>query len=340
MSGRYNGSYMRAYKILPVTVNVKNFSLSRDALRRLTWMDWYFTHGKNAEGTCRHFNISKSVFYRWLPRFNRFNLRSLEFDTRLRRPHRFREMTTDPRILKHIYDIRLGDLSKSKYEIEEELKRAGIKVSRKVIQKVINRHIELQNTQHQRKLRKYRNYKIARIKSAIELKEKELGSLVQIDTKHLYILGQRFYIFVGIDCKSRLGLVYPYKSCSSANAADFLIKVIEYFPFPIHATNTDNGPEYLLNFHKMCKRLNITHYFTHPHTPKMNSRAERLIKTLEYEFLHYRDLLPEIEEVRKICREFNDNYNNNRFHQAIGYKTPQEYVTNYLLERGGQPFSI
>lgn len=303
-------------------------------------MDWYFTHGKNAQATCRHFNISKSVFYRWLPRFNRFNLQSLEFDTRLRRPHHLREMTTNSSILKLIYDIRLADLTKSKYEIEEELKRAGIKVSRKVIQKVINRHIELQNTNHLRKLKASRKLKIARIKAAIELKEKDLGSLVQIDTKHLYILGRRLYIFVAVDCKSRLGFVYPYLSCSSQNAGDFLLKVLDYFPFPIHAINTDNGSEYLLNFHKVCTKLDISHYFTHPHTPKMNSRAERLIKTLEYEFLHYRDLLPEIEAVRNICHEFNDKYNNHRFHQAIGYKTPKEYVTNYLLQKGGQPFSI
>jgi len=106
-------------------------------------MDWYFSHGKNAEAACRHFGISKSVFYRWFNRFDSSNLNTLEFDTKLRRPHKLREMTTEPRILRLIYDIRLTDLSKSKYEIEEELRRNGIKVSRKVIQKVINRHIEL-----------------------------------------------------------------------------------------------------------------------------------------------------------------------------------------------------
>lgn len=171
-------------------------------------MDWYFTHGRNAEKTCRHFGISKSVFYRWFNRFDKKNLLSLEFDTKTRRPHRLREMTTDPRILKLIYDIRFSDLSKSKYEIQEELKREGIKVSRKVIQKVINRHIELRNDTHKAKLQKSRNYKVARIRASKELREKDLGSLIQIDTKHLYILGQRFYIFVAIDCKSRLGFVY------------------------------------------------------------------------------------------------------------------------------------
>ena len=212
---------MRAFKILPIPA-IKTAKLSKDALKRLTWIDWYFSHSENAEGTCRHFNISKSVFYRWKNRFNKHNLKTLEFDTKLRRPHRLREMTTEPRILKLIYNIRLADISKSKYEIEEELKRSGIKASRKVIQKVINRHFELRNDEHKRKLQKSRKYKIARVKAAIELREKDLGSLVQIDTKHLYILGQRFYVFVAIDCKSRLGFVYAYKNASSANAADFL----------------------------------------------------------------------------------------------------------------------
>jgi len=330
---------MRHYNILP-TIQIKNSSLSKDALRRLTWIDWYSSNGRNAELTCRHFGISKPLFYRWKNRFDRNNLKTLEFDTKLRRPHRLREMTTPPKILKLIYDIRLLDLSKSKYEIEEELKRSGIKVSRKVIQKVINRHFELRNDEYKIKLQKSRNHKIARIKAAIALREKDLGSLIQIDTKHLYILGQRFYIFVAIDCKSRLGFVYAYKTVSSLNAADFLLKVINYFPFKVEAINTDNGPEFLLNFHKLTEKLNILHHFTYRHTPKMNARAERLIKTLEYEFLHYKILIPEIEEVRKICWEFNDHYNKRRFHQALSYKTPYEYVMMQLTKKGGQPFSI
>lgn len=329
---------MRSYKLLPVEVKVKDFKLSKEALKRLSWMDWYHFHG-NAELTCRHFGISKSVFYRWKNRFNKYNLTSLEFNTKLRRPHHLREMTTDPKILKRIYDIRKEDLSMSKYEIKEQLKREGIKSSEKVIQKVINRHSELQNTEHTRKLKAHRKLKIARIKASIELKEKDLGSLVQIDTKHLYILSKRYYIFVAIDCKSRLGFVYPYTSCSSANAADFLTQVIDFFPFKISAINTDNGSEYLLNFHKECEIQNLTHYFTHPHTPKMNSRAERLIKTLEYEFIHFRDVLPEIEDVRRVCSEFNNYYNNIRYHQALKYLTPREYVNSYL-EKGGQAFSI
>lgn len=331
---------MRAYKIFPLR-QIKSANLSKAALKRLYWFDWYQTHGKNISLTCRHFGISRDTFYTWKRRFKPYNLRTLEDDTRNRRPHKLREMTTDPKILKCIYEIRFADLEKSKYEIHEELLREGVRISHKVIQKVINRHSELLNTQHRKRLAKHRKLKIARIKAARELKTKDLGSLVMIDTKHLYILGIRFYLFVAIDCKSRYGFIWCYKTASSMSAADFLKKVLNYFPFEISAVNTDNGPEYLLNFHKACTQLGITHYFTHPYTPKMNNQAERLIQTAEYEYFNWQyDLLAEIDEINKRCSIFNFKYNNKRFHQSLGYKTPYEYVTNYLQQQEGELYGI
>lgn len=340
MSGRYNGSYMRAYKILPIQT-IKLAHLSSDALKRLLWIDWYFARGKNAEVTCRHFNISKSVFYRWFNRFNKYNLRTLEFNTKTRRPHHVREMTTDPLVLKRIYDIRHADPEKSKWEIHEELRRQGVLVAHNVIGKVIRRHPELANTQHIKRLRKHRNLSIARVRASRELRHKDLGSLVQIDTKHLYILGTRFYLFVAIDCLSRYGFVWAYRTGSSESAADFLTKVIDYFPFEIEAVNTDNGSEYLLNFHKACQARGLIHYFTYPHTPKMNSQAERLIRTVTYEFFNWQyDLLADIDEINLRCPVFNTKYNTRRFHQSLGYKTPYECVILHQTRKGGQPFSI
>jgi transposase InsO family protein len=331
---------MRAFNILPVPV-IQAASLSKDALKRLIWIDWYSSNGGNAELTCRHFGISKSVFYRWLNRFDERNLKSLEFDTKTRRPRNVREMTTPLWIQKKIYEIRLNDLEKSKYEIQAELKEEGIIVGRKCIQKVINRHQELLNIQHKKRTNKHRNYKIARIKAAIELREKDLGSLVQVDTKYFYVLGKKFYIFSAIDCKSRFGFIYCYKTISSASGKDFIRRVREYFPFPISAINTDNGSEYLLNFHKEIEAWGIPHFFTDPHCPKQNGRVERFHQTAEYEYFNYQDdLLDNLEMINIHCMLFNTKYNTKRYHAAIGYKTPQKYVSILLQKRGGQPFSI
>lgn len=304
-------------------------------------MDWYQTHGKNAQATCRHFGISKSVFYRWKNRYERFNLKTLEDDTKNRRPHKVREMTTPIWIQKRIYDIRLADREKSKYEIQEELRREGALVGQTSIQKVINRHTELLNTQHIKKLRKHRNASIARFRASREMREKYPGALVQVDTKHFYVLGVRFYLFCAVDCKSRYGYVFCYKNISSASAADFLQRVLEYFPFKVEAIQTDNGSEYLLNFHKACQRGGIMHYFTYPHTPKMNGRAERIIKTVVYEYFNWQyDLLPDLDEINRHANLFNSKYNTKRFHQRLGYITPQEYVILHNTQKGGQPFSI
>lgn len=331
---------MRHYNIVP-KVLIRSAQLSKDAQARLWWMDWYFSHGKNAEATCRHFGISKSVFYRWKNRYNRGNLKTLEFDTATRRPNNLREMTTPLWIREKIYKIRLADLEKSKYEIQEELKREGVLVGQSAIQKVINRHAELLNSQHINKVRKHRNLSIARLRASREMRERYPGALVQVDTKHFYVLGKRFYLFCAVDCKSRYGFVWCYKTIASASAADFLQRMINYFPFEIEAVQTDNGSEYLLNFHKACNNLNLIHYFSFPHTPKMNGRAERIIQTVIYEYFNWQhDLLPDIDEINRHCVIFNDKYNTKRFHQKLGYKTPKEYVNLQLFKKGEQPFSI
>ena len=331
---------MRAYKVFPLR-QIKSASLSKTALKRLYWFDWYQTHGKNISLTCRHFGISRDTFYLWKRRFKPYNLKTLKDDTVNRRPHRLRQMTTDPKVLAKIYTIRKADLEKSKWEIHEELRRQGITVAHNVIQKVINRHSELSNSQHIKKIRSHRKSAIARLRASREMREKYPGALVQIDTKHFYVLGIRFYLFCAVDCKSRYGYFYCYKHISSASGADFLRKIISYFPFKVEAVNTDNGSEYLLNFHKACQKENIMHYFTYPHTPKMNGRAERIIKTVIYEHFNWQyDLLPDIDLINKHCLIFRTKYNTKRFHQKLGYKTPQEYVTNYLLQKKEELYGI
>ena len=331
---------MRHYKILPVPV-IQAASLSREALKRLSWLDWYLSHGRNAELTCRHFGISKSLFYRWKNRFNPKNLQSLEFDTKSRRPKKVRETMLSFLAKKRIYEIRFQDSEKSKYEIQEELKREGILCGQSAIQNYINKHKELFNMQHRKKVRRHRNYKIARIKAAIELREKDLGSLVQVDTKYFYVLKGKFYLFSAIDCKSRYGFIYCYKTISSESGKDFIRRVRNYFPFTIQAINTDNGSEYLLNFHKEIESWGIPHFFTNPHCPKQNGRVERFHQTAEYEYFNYQeDLLDDLGMINQRCMEFNTKYNTKRFHRSLGYKTPLEVVLEYLQKKGDKPFLI
>jgi len=194
--------------------------------------------------------------------------------------------------------------------------------------------------QHKKNVKAHKKRSIARVKAARELRERALGSLVQVDTKYLTVLGHQFYIFSAIDCKSRYGFIYCYRSISSRSAKDFIQRVRNYFPFEIMAINTDNGSEYLLEFHKEIESWNIPHYFTDPHCPKQNGRVERFHQTAEYEYFNYQELLDEIEYLRELCMRFNTKYNTKRYHGSLGYKTPQQYVSILLEKKGELPFSI
>jgi transposase InsO family protein len=214
-------------------------------------------------------------------------------------------------------------------------------VGQTAIQKIINRHKELLNAQHRtnKQLRKRRH--IARMKAETALREKGLGSLVQVDTKYFYVLGRKFYLFTAIDCKSRYGFIWCYRTISSSSGRDFIKRVKEYFPFPIHAVNTDNGCEYLLHFHQEIVSWGIPHFFTDPYCPKQNGRVERLHQTAEYEYFNYQDdLLDDLIMINQHCVRFNEKYNTKRFHRSLGYKTPYECVMLFSQRKGEQPFSI
>jgi transposase InsO family protein len=234
-------------------------------------------------------------------------------------------------VIQRVIEIRKSDLEKSKYEIAEQLRREGTSLSPSSIQRLINRHSQLLNTQHTKRIRRRKHLSIKRKKAAKELRERSPGSLVQIDTKHYYLDNQRFYLFTAIDCKTRLSFTRIKKNISSQSAAEFLKELIDFFPFKVEAIQTDNGSEYLFHFHQKCEELGIPHYFTDPYCPKQNGRVERVIQTTEYEFLNYQDdVLPELDDLNERLDLWNTKYNQERFHQALDYQTPYEYLQSLV----------
>src|SRR5258708_1372738 len=66
-------------------------SLSGAAKTRIQGMLFFFFNGRNAARPCRHFGISRQTFYRWLRRFDRHDLTTLE--GRSHRPRHIRRPT-------------------------------------------------------------------------------------------------------------------------------------------------------------------------------------------------------------------------------------------------------
>src|SRR6202140_1035786 len=79
-------------------------SLSRTARTRLEWILFYLFNGRNAARTCRHFGISRQTFYRWLRRFDRHDLSTLE--ERSHRPRNIRQPTWTATLAERVLALR------------------------------------------------------------------------------------------------------------------------------------------------------------------------------------------------------------------------------------------
>jgi len=149
----------------------------------------------------------------------------------------------------------------------------------------------------------------------------ELG---EADMKHVSFFGQRRYFFVGIDCVSKRLAVYVGTNSTSRQASNILDKM-KLFPFPIEKVRVDNGSENLKDFALKSQSLNINQYFTRYRRPKDKPFVERVIGTIEKEFIRQGKLAICLDDQRDLVDEWVDHYNTFRPHQSLGYLTPEAF---------------
>lgn len=323
------GTTMVAHKILPGAKTILKISvgLSDTAKQRSKWIDWYYAHGLNKRLTARHFGLSPNTIYKWLKRGQGKTLKSYEsYSTK---PKRFRQSLLSTSNLQLIKQLRKEDMGLSKYKLSIILNRDyQIKVSSSTIGRVLSSSGLINESQNIRSIKRKRriNYSIPRIRASKQMRYHCPGYLVCVDTKHLFILGRKYYQFNAIDCYSKIAYSKVYSSITSTNATDFINSLINFFPFLIESVQTDNGSEYLLHFHKELRRRKINHYFSRPQTPKDNPMIERFIQTTERELWMFDEsMIPELDYLNEKLIWWLGRYNNYRPHQSLHYQTPMAY---------------
>jgi transposase InsO family protein len=119
------------------------------------------------------------------------------------------------------------------------------------------------------------------------------GQRVQIDVKFVPAAcltgeaeGQRYYQYTFIDEYSRFRYLEAFEEHSTYSSTQFLLHVIEKFPYVIECVQTDNGLEFtnrlsnsknkpLTLFEKTLKQFDIQHKLIKPYTPRHNGKVER-----------------------------------------------------------------
>jgi transposase InsO family protein len=293
--------------------------LSRDARRRLKWMDFYYKTN-NASLTCRHFHISTRTFYLWKRRYDPYNLLSLE--SRSRRPKKLRS-PTPPEMRLLIYQLRRAHPTYGPKTIQLILRRDhNITIADRTIYRFLKRRGLIKPYRKRRKIVRVRK----RVTYTIP------GANVQIDTKHLRTnWGKTYYQFTAVDEATRITVAKIYPRARQQEACRFLRHCRRTFSFKIHQVQTDNGSEYQSVFRAECTKWNINNIYTNKDSPEQNGKVERFHRTVQDDYYHQGVPWSKLSALNEGLKRFLREYHSYRPHQALGGLTPREYYQKHYL---------
>src|SRR3989344_2189376 len=329
MKGRYAGGHMTIYgHLLPGALRIARLAertgyLTELAKYKLKILDWHKAHGENISLSARHFGLTRKPLREWLKQLKQGGPAGLNEKSKV--PKHRRSPTTSSEVIWQTVKIRKQYPAWSKCKIRRILERDhGLITSASNVGRILKRRglIDKKKSAKRRKaalrpkLRFPRGFRIA-----------EAGDMVQMDTKYIMLpAGRKIFQFTAIDVLSKKRVLRAYPSLSSRNGRLFLEECLRVFPFQVKAVQTDNGREFLKEFEGKCQELKLPHYWTHPRTPKENSYVERSHGSDEKEFYQQGNVYQDRELMDKKIREWEDVWNNIRPHEALDYRTPNEYL--------------
>lgn len=169
------------------------------------------------------------------------------------------------------------------------------------------------------------------------------GEKVQIDIKYVpneclkfHTHGISYYQITAIDEYSRKRILSIVDEKSVTNTSRFLLDLETRMGFKIAIIQTDNGREFTnwngsekrCLFDEVLKQLSIDHKLTRPFSPWQNGKVERSHKVDGERF--YNRTFTSVDELVKAHRRYNSRYNNIA-QKVLGFKSPNEVVTEYFL---------
>ena len=312
---------------------VRQGSLSKEAAKRLRWMDHYAGHG-NARLTCRYYGISAQTFYRWKNRYDPYDLRTLEEASR--RPHRVRRPETPAGVEGRIVELRDRYPRWGREKLAVLLGREGIELSGSTVGRVMARLrtrgllVEPENVRQAKRARQRRQKPRYAVRKPKGYSVQAPGDLVEVDTLQVRLVANEVrFQFSAWDMEAKFAAFRAYRRQTSTAGADFLHHLKTKFPFPIKAIQIDGGSEFKDQFEAACRRHKILLFQNPARCPELNGGVERTNRTSREEFYEVEDLALVMEELNRQLDAWEYTYNFVRPHQALDYRTPNEYYRQW-----------
>ncbi len=125
----------------------------------------------------------------------------------------------------------------------------------------------------------------------------------------------------------------PYAEITMRQTIVFLEEAYSACPFRWFKIQMDNGKEFQSSVQVWLKTKNLTYQYAWTNTPEQNGCVERSFKTDMDEF--YIKFSPSRHSLGEVKRQFaiwNNFYNTQRLHSAIGWQPPIELIKKEHLK--------
>ena len=302
------------------------------ARARQRMLRWHRAHGSNVSRTARHFGYSRQTVYRWLERED--PRRPTSLTDRASRPQRVRQRTWGERERAAVQAAREAYPRWGKDKLVHVLAAQGIRLSVSMVGRILTvlkaagQLVEPLRRISARKRRSTRPYAVRKPRDDTPVAP---GDLVQLDTLDLrpepgVVLKQ----FTARDMVSRWDVLHLASRATATTATAALDAVLTRMPFPVQAIQVDGGSEFMADFEAACQQRGVRLFVLPPRSPKLNGHVERANRTHTEEFYECTTAPPTVTALTPALRRWEQVYNTVRPHQALGYRTPKQFLADWL----------
>jgi transposase InsO family protein len=304
------------------------------ARQRQRMLDWHRAHGSTVSLTARHFGVSRPTVYRWQSREDPRRPESLA--DRSSRPTRVRRPTWGERELTAVKQARRQYPRWGKDKLVLVVARRGVRLSVSMvgrILRVLQQTGQLVEPLRRISTRKRRSRRPYAVRKPRDYAPEAPGDLVQLDTLDIrpepgVILKQ----FTARDVVSRWDVLHLASRATATTATAALDAVLARMPFPVRALQVDGGSEFMAGFEAACRHRGVRLFVLPPRSPKLNGCVERANRTHTEEFYECSTTEPTVTALSPALRRWERVYNTVRPHQALGYRTPKQFLHDWLQD--------
>ena len=160
---------------------------------------------------------------------------------------------------------------------------------------------------------------------------------------HLLTNSTKAYVYNFIDHASNWSFKFAYARINARNTEDFMMKIKWSCPFEINRLQTDNGVEFTSKYisgcpdepsdHLLeifCRDNGISHKLIPPGEKELQGLVERSHRQDDQE-LFSRISPKNLKEFNDHLMLFKDERNRKRRFKKLSWKTPDEWLENYLV---------